>query len=214
MLNIYLTRHGETQWNKENRLQGSKDSELTDNGIENAIMLGKRLSNIDFNAIYSSTSERAFQTAKYITLDKDIPIYTNEDLKEIHFGEWEGKTKEEILAIKNYNIQFRNFWDNPHTYNHKPHKGEGLTVFKQRVEDAVRRVISENHNGNILIVTHAVVIRAILSFTMNISTEQMWEPPFIHGTSLTTFNWDGEQFNYKMIGDTSHFMSETKLYSG
>lgn len=209
MLNIYLTRHGETQWNKENRLQGSKDSQLTDKGIKSAIMLGERLNNIDFNAIYSSPSERAFQTAKYIKLDKKVPFYTNEGLKEIHFGDWEGKTKDEIGGIENYNTEFQNFWNKPHTYNHKPHKGEGLTVFKQRVEGAVRRVISENNNGNILIVTHAVVIRAILSFTMDISTERMWDPPFIHGTSLTIFNWDGEQFNYKMKGDTSHFMNET-----
>lgn len=205
MLNIYLTRHGETQWNKENRLQGSKDSQLTDKGIKNAIMLGERLNNIDFNAIYSSASERAFQTAKYIKLDKEVPIYTVEDLKEIHFGDWEGRTKEEIEAIGNYNNEFHNFWNNPHTYNHKPHKGEGLTAFKQRVEGAVRRVISDNKDGNILIVIHAVVIRAIMSFTMNISTDRMWDPPFIHGTSLTIFNWDGEQFNFKMIGDTSHF---------
>lgn len=203
MVTVYLTRHGETRWNIENRLQGSMDSPLTEKGIRQASLLGERLKDIDFQAIYSSPSERAIQTARYITLEKHAPIHTVEDLKEINFGDWEGKTKEEIVL--NHDIEYQNFWTCPHTYNHIPHNGEGLSDFKQRVERAVRKLISENDNKNVLIVTHAVVIRAIMAFTMNIPTEIMWDPPFIHGTSLTILDWDGEQFNVKMIGDTSHF---------
>ncbi|MGE7981574.1 histidine phosphatase family protein [Solibacillus sp. NPDC093137] len=210
MLNIYLTRHGETQWNIENRLQGSKNSQLTDKGIEHAIMLGDRLRNIDFSAIYTSPLERALQTANYIKSDKDVPIYTIENLKEMNFGDWEGKTKDEIEAVDNYKNEYHNFWHIPHMYNHKPHNGEGLITFKRRVEEALSKVISSNSDGNILIVTHAVVIKAILSFTMDISTDKMWDPPFIHGTSLTIFKWDGEQFNFKVIGDISHFKNESE----
>lgn len=209
MVTIYLTRHGETQWNLENRLQGSKDSELTEKGINNAKRLGERLKDIPFNAIYSSPSGRAFKTAEYIKSNKDVPIYTDDNLKEIHLGDWEGKTKEEISAIESSSIEFLNFWNNPISYNHKPHKGEDLSLFKQRVATALERIISSNEEGNILIVTHAVVIKAILSFTRNIPTERMWDPPFIHGTSLTIFNWDGEEYIFKEIGDTSHFMDET-----
>jgi broad specificity phosphatase PhoE len=205
MLNIYLTRHGETQWNKENRLQGSKDSDLTEKGIRNAIALGERLKEIDFNAIYSSPLARAYQTARHIKSDNEVPIYTLEYLKELHFGDWEGKTKAEIENIGHYKKEYINFWEKPHIYNHSHHNGEGLTAFKQRVEQALRKISSDNQNGNILIVTHAVVIKAILSLTMNISTERMWDPPYIHGTSLTKFTWDGDHFNFKMIGDTTHF---------
>ena len=186
------------------------DSKLTDKGITSAIMLGERLNDTDFNAVYSSPNERAFRTATYINENKQVPIYTIEGLKEIHFGDWEGKTKEEIESTEMYNIEYQNFWNNPHMYNHDPHKGESLAAFKQRVEDALKKIISENNNGNVLIVTHAVVIRAILLFTMSISTKKMWDPPFIHRTSLTIFNWDGEKFNYKMRGDTSHFKNEMR----
>jgi broad specificity phosphatase PhoE len=210
MLNIYLTRHGETQWNTEKRLQGSRDSDLTEKGIRNAIALGERLKNIDFNAIYSSPLERAYQTARHIKSDKEVPIHTLDNLKEIHFGDWEGKTQEEIENIDDYKEEFINFWEKPHIYNHNPHNGECLTAFKQRVEQALSKISSDNQDGNILIVAHGVVIKAILSLTMNISTERMWDPPFIHGTSLTTFTWDGEDFKFKMIGDTSHFISEPK----
>jgi broad specificity phosphatase PhoE len=210
MLNIYLTRHGETLWNTEKRLQGSKDSDLTEKGIRNAIALGKRLNNINFNAIYTSPLERAYKTARYIKSDQEVPIHTLENLKEIHFGDWEGKTKEEIENVDAYKYEYINFWEKPHIYNHTPHKGECLTAFKQRVEHALRKISSDHQNGNILIVAHGVIIKAILSFTMNISTERMWEPPFIHGTSLTKFTWDGEDFKFQMIGDTTHFMGEPK----
>jgi len=96
MLRIYLTRHGETQWNIEKRLQGWKDSELTEKGVNNALKLGERLLNIEFNSIYTSPSQRAYQTAKYVSLGREISIYTDGNLKELNFGDWEGQKQEEI----------------------------------------------------------------------------------------------------------------------
>jgi probable phosphoglycerate mutase len=203
MLTIYLTRHGETQWNTENRLQGWKNSPLTEKGIRNAKLLGNRLSEIEFNAIYTSPSERAIQTAEYIRSERNIPVLTDENLKEISYGEWEGKTKEELR--KNYKKEFFNYWNAPHQYDHQPHKGEGLTDFKHRVENVFKRILAENPSGNILIVTHAATLKVILSYTMNIPIEKMWSPPFIHNTSLTVFHWDGAKFQFEMVGDTSHF---------
>jgi broad specificity phosphatase PhoE len=203
MVTIFLTRHGETQWNQEHRLQGWKDSPLTENGIILANKLGRRLAETSFQGIYTSPSMRAVHTAEYIRSDRDIPILTDPNLKEIYLGEWEGKTKDEIEP--QFKKEFSDFWNAPHQYNHQPHKGEGLTEFKQRVEDALMRIIAENSSGNILIVTHAVAIKAILSLTMSIPTEKMWDPPFIHGTSLTIFEWDGGKFRMKLIGDTTHF---------
>lgn len=202
MLNIYLTRHGETKWNKENRLQGWKNSELTENGIENAILLGKRLNHIDIKTIYSSPSKRALDTAKLISLDRNIPKIVVNDLKEISFGEWEGKTQEEIE--NHYKEDYLNFWNRPHEYNHLPHKGESLCDLKGRVAEAIKGIIETNETGNILIVTHGVVIRAMMSFFWDIPTKMMWEPPIIHGTSLSLVTWNGERFQKELLGDTSH----------
>lgn len=202
MLTIYLTRHGETLWNRENRLQGWMDSELTEIGINNANKLGERLKEIDFRAIYTSPSERALKTAQQVNSVRDIPIFTEPDLKEIYFGEWEGKTKEEIEI--NFKKEYFDFWNSPNLYNHEPHKGESLTDFKNRVEKAVKGIMAKHPDGNVLMVSHAVVIRAIMSFIMNIPTEKMWEPPFIHGTSLSVFHWNGQKFDIRMLGDISH----------
>lgn len=208
MLHIYLTRHGETQWNIENRLQGWKNSELTEKGISHARLLGERLSQTSFHAIYTSSSERALQTTNYVNAGRDVPVFIEPDLKELAFGEWEGKTHKEIEEVDQK--EYFHFWNAPHLYNHQPHKGEGLADFKKRVEGTFKRIIAENTSGNLLIVTHGVVIKAILSYVMDIPTEKMWETPFIHGTSLSIFQWDGEKFTVQMLGDTSHFEKEVE----
>ena len=57
-MKIYITRHGETKWNIQGRMQGWKNSDLTEKGIENAKKLGKSLKEINFDCIYSSPSGR------------------------------------------------------------------------------------------------------------------------------------------------------------
>ncbi|KKI91687.1 hypothetical protein WQ54_13275 [Bacillus sp. SA1-12] len=202
MLTIYLVRHGETQWNTEKRLQGWKDSPLTDKGIKNAQLLGKRLSKIEFNAFYSSPIKRALQTAEYIRLGRDIPILTDENLKEINFGEWEGKTRKELK--EKYEKEFSNLWNSPHKFDHKSIKGEGLTDFRERIEKALKRIITENPNGNILVLTHAIAIQAILSNILKYPTEKIWDHPFIHNVGLTVISWDGNRFQIEMLNDTTH----------
>ncbi len=203
MVTIYLTRHGETEWNIEKRLNGCKDSPLTENGVNNARRLGMRLRETEFEKIYTSPSLRAVHTAECLCLDRDIAMIKEQNLKEINLGEWEGKTKAEIEP--DFKKEFSDFWNAPENYDHRPHNGEGLSEFKQRVEVALKKIIAENKNGNILIVTHAVAIKAILTLIMGIPTAKMWDPPFIHGTSLTIFEWDGKEFDVKLLGDTSHF---------
>jgi broad specificity phosphatase PhoE len=202
VLNIYFTRHGETKWNKEQRLQGWKNSDLTEYGVKNARLLGERLYQTDFQTIYSSSSERALNTAKLICSDRKIPIHIVDDLKEISFGEWEGKKESEIE--ESFEQEYSNFWAMPHEYNHLPHKAESLSDFKVRVEAAMKEIIETNPNGNILIVTHGVVIRAMMSFFWKIPVKSMWDPPFIHGTSLSQVRYNGKEFQKVMLGDTGH----------
>ncbi|WML55603.1 histidine phosphatase family protein [Neobacillus sp. PS3-12] len=209
MLNIYITRHGETQWNSENRLQGWKDSELTDNGKRNAVALGERLYQINFNTIYTSPIDRAVKTASLVCSDRNIPILFEDGLKEINLGDWEGKVKEEIEQTSKQ--EFFNFWNAPHLYNHEMHNGESFAALKSRVENVINRIIADNKEGNILIVTHGVTIRAILSYLMNIPTEKWWEGPFIEGTSLTLAQYDEGTFQVKMIGDTLHIKKTTSV---
>ncbi len=89
-MKIYVVRHGETDWNKEGRRQGSRDIPLNEKGIEQAYILKEKLKDMKFDLCISSPLQRAYQTAQII-YGKDN-IITNDLLKERYLGEYEGTT--------------------------------------------------------------------------------------------------------------------------
>uniref|UniRef100_UPI003A4DE767 histidine phosphatase family protein n=1 Tax=[Eubacterium] hominis TaxID=2764325 RepID=UPI003A4DE767 len=95
MLTFYIVRHGETLFNQKHLMQGWCDSPLTTQGIQMASDLGIRLKDIPFEAAYSSTSERAMDSAELIMKENNtpIPITIRKELKEIHFGIMEGENE-------------------------------------------------------------------------------------------------------------------------
>ncbi len=188
MIKLYITRHGETQWNVEGRMQGWKNSDLTAKGIKNAETLGKSLNSIDFKVIYSSSSQRAVNTAELIRGDRKIDIITDENLREINLGEWEGKAKNEFTEADKDGLDA--FWNRPHHY--KASSGEDFFQVRARIEAILKRIINENKNCNVLIVTHAVIVKTIMAIFKGIPIEKLWEQPFIYGTSLSIVEIDND----------------------
>jgi phosphohistidine phosphatase SixA len=82
--NIYLVRHGQTEWNVEHRMQGHQDSPLTELGLTQAHWLGDAFEDKPLDLIYSSSSYRAFRTAELIRKDKVIDIIKHDDFKEMN----------------------------------------------------------------------------------------------------------------------------------
>jgi probable phosphoglycerate mutase len=199
-MKIYLTRHGETQWNKEGRMQGWKNSDLTPNGVENAKRLGQRLKDIDFDYIYCSPLDRAVDTAKYIRGDKNTEIVLTESLKEMGFGKWEGMEHDRIKEL--YPTEHFNFWNKPHLYNQI--EGEGFEELFERVNDALNQITSNSSLENVLIVSHVVVIKAIYAIIKKYPLEELWTPPFLQGTSLTIIEVEDDEINIILEADTSH----------
>lgn len=204
MKSIYLTRHGETEWNKVGRLQGWCDSPLTKKGTRDATLLGNKLRHLQLDAIYTSPLPRAKQTTNLIKQERNIPVYEIEELKEIFLGDWEGKTKEEIEV--EHHQEYWNFWNTPHLYDHSFHNAESLKDFKRRVQEVVMSILDHPNHQSVLIVAHAVVLKAAISFFLKLSPDRFWDPPFIHGGSLTLVKWDGEKFHVELVGDISHLI--------
>ncbi|WLR42558.1 histidine phosphatase family protein [Bacillus carboniphilus] len=200
MLTLYITRHGETIWNTERRMKGWADSPLTKKGIKNAASLGGRMKQINLDAIYASSSKRTEETANLIRGDRDTPIILNDDLKEINMGEWEGKRF--LQSRGNYPEAFHSFWNTPHLY--KPVGGESFEQLKDRVLKAMNFIQEEHTSGNVLVVTHSVVIKTLLAFFKNSPLENIWDPPYIHDTSLTVVELGEGKSNIVIEGDISH----------
>ncbi|MGM0880751.1 MAG: histidine phosphatase family protein [Bacillota bacterium] len=201
MLTLYITRHGETEWNIQKRMQGWSDSELTQKGIENSISLGKRLMDVNFTAIYSSPSRRTAKTSELIRGDREIPITFDDQLREINIGDWEGQTQTYIKD--NYPNEYQAFWEMPHLF--KSCGGESFDTFMDRAICVFDKIISENKKGSVLVVTHSVVIKAVLSYFKKLPLEKLWEPPFINDTSLTIVEIaDTGESTIKLEGCTLH----------
>jgi broad specificity phosphatase PhoE len=87
---LYLVRHGETEWNKNHTIMGQMDSPLTPEGVGQVQATAETLKHIHFDAIFSSDSPRAQQTAQIIKLDRQLAIQTSKLLRERNFGHYEG----------------------------------------------------------------------------------------------------------------------------
>ena len=197
---IYITRHGETDWNKEGRMQGWQNSNLTEKGVENAKKLGDSLKYIEFDYIYCSPLGRAIDTAKHIRGDKSTEITIKDSLKEMGFGTWEGRENTEIEEL--YPTQRHNFWNKPHLY--EPVDGESYQELISRVGTVLNEIVSNTTAENVLIVTHAAVIKAIYSILKGNALEDFWGPPYIYDTCLTVLEIANGKTNCILEADTSH----------
>ncbi len=205
MTRIFITRHGETAWNIEKRMQGWKDSPLTDLGLKQATWLGERLENEAIDVIYSSPLNRAYKTAQLIKGNRNIDIVKLEDLREVHLGEWEGRTVKEIEDLNPKEIE--NFFHAPHLYN-PPHSGESYEDVKNRAHKTIKSIIEKHEGENILIVTHAVTLKILMLYFEERPLEKLWEPPYIHQTSLTEIELSNNVPVIKMYADVSHYKDE------
>lgn len=208
MTRLYMTRHGETQWNIERRMQGRKDSPLTSLGISQAERLGERLKDTALDLIITSSSGRAVRTAELIRGDRPIEIVPDDLLREIDLGEWEGRLDSEIKESDPE--QHRNFWQFPHLY--KPSgDGETFAEVRERVSREVERIADRYQGQEILIVTHAVVLKSLIAYFDRIDPKDLWSGSFMKATSLSIVEFDGEARHLVLRGDTSHYQKDPAI---
>lgn len=203
-MKIFITRHGETQWNIEKRMQGWNDSPLTKKGIEDSKKLGERLSNVNFQCIYSSSSKRAFESSKYIIGNRNTEIILLDDLREIKHGNWQGLKHSKIEEL--YKEEYFNFWNNPDLYENDT--GEDFFQLFKRVESVMKMITRKHKEGNILVVSHGVVLKAIYTIVKKRSLKDLWQPPHIKNTSLTIVEVKEGRKKIILEADCSHLKEE------
>lgn len=200
MLTIYLTRHGLTEWNVNRRMQGWGNGELTEKGIRDAKALGNRLADKDIDIVYSSSSKRAYETAQYIIGDREISLIQMDDLREMNFGDWDGRIREEVEA--EYPEDFKTFWEEPHLYNRN--SGETFEHVRKRAVQAFERIIEENKEGTILIVTHSIFLRVLMTYIKNIPLADVFKATPPGNTSLAKVEVANGQLKLIFENDMQH----------
>ena len=208
MTEIYLTRHGQTLWNLEKRLQGQGDSPLTDKGIKGAKLLGKRLEEIELDVIYTSPIKWALETAKLIKGERNITLIEEKGLMEINFGDYEGHTEEEMLGIgKGQEISkiFNGEMDVV------PPKGESLRMVYSRVKDTLDEILSREKGKKILIVTHGTTLKTIVSYFRE--DNEIYHEIMGQATLTKVIEKDGK-FTFEYINNGDHLSLDTNQKVG
>lgn len=201
MTKLYLTRHGETEWNLEGRLQGHLDSPLTLKGESQAAWLGARMKDTSIDIIIASSSNRAKRTAELVRGNRDIEIVTSDHLKEINLGKWEGMLHKEIE--QNYAEAHRNFRSAPHLY--QPVGGETFQEVIDRVSREIERLKDKYNGKTLLIVTHGVVLKALWVYFGKKEICDLWSGNFMYSTCLNLVEYKDNEWQIIIQGDTSHY---------
>ena len=168
-MKIYLVRHGETDWNQAGLLQGQTDIDLNAQGFAQAEEAAERLREVPFEIAFCSPLIRARHTAETIVGDRKIPLTTDERLRELNFGPWEGV---DIRTIKDKNSQP---FTNPGSYI-PPEGAESFAQLYARSGEFVEQVLLplEGTYETVLVVAHGGVNRSILNPVLQIPVSDFW----------------------------------------
>lgn len=193
-MKITTVRHGQTDWNLINRMQGSTDIELNKTGIEQAQNLAEKLKNQPVDIIFASSLNRAAKTAEIINQYHNKEIILTDNFKEINFGIFEGQLYDEIM--EELEVFRRNGLQVP--------EGESEEDFFNRVYEKMDEIIKSKHK-NILVVCHFNTIRSIICYFLNLSPNRRFDYP-VGNTAIHTFELHGDKFSMTVENDTSHLV--------
>ncbi len=188
-MELYIVRHGQTDWNKETRFQGLIDKELNSEGRESAAKLGEKLEkeNIFFDKIYSSPLCRAYETACLIRGRQNIPIIRDSRLKEICFGVLEGLTYDDWM---NTELPRKNFFTNPENYI-PPKDGESFESVCKRTKEFIQEVLEKSTDKKVLLVAHGALLAGLTCYLENRPISNYWGNGLTNNCETKKYVFDG-----------------------
>ena len=163
MSKLYFVRHGESQWNVEDKICGQTDIPLTKKGHEQAIETGKKIveAGIKADVIICSPLLRAKDTARHISEMTGVSLKEEPRLIEQNFGKWEGTAPRNAEAFLDDKRQFINHYEN----------GESMFRLAQRIYNLLDE-IKEDKDKTYILVAHNGIARVVKSYFEDMSNEE------------------------------------------
>lgn len=197
MLYLYMTRHGETVWNTQSRMQGLQDSPLTDLGLAQAARLARQLKKIPLSRIWCSPAPRAIRTAEIILSAQSqiVPLIVDERVGEMALGRLEGLTVEEANDLDPANM---------HAFFFEPHRflplgdGEDFRQVTERMagflDDITRLALAvenDQQDSHVLLISHNITLKALFALMGNQPLSMLRDGPPISQATLYRAWLDG-----------------------
>lgn len=176
MATLMLVRHGQSQWNLENRFTGWIDVPLSSQGEEEAKKAGQLLKGMKFDVCFTSVLQRAIKTLILISQEagiKDLPIYMDQALNERHYGNLQGLNKGE--TAEKFGADQVKIWRR--SYDVAPPGGESLKMTAERTLPYYERMIAPllKQGKNVLVAAHGNSLRSIVMYLDKLTEQQVLE---------------------------------------
>lgn len=195
---LYCVRHGQSVFNAENRIQGQLDPPLSDLGRRQAQATADRLGKFPIEAVYASPLDRAHSTAEPLALALGLEIQTDDRLKEINVGIYQGMLWAEV---REQHPEFTEKWTTQDPDFVIP-EGESRRQLMQRGAE-VLTMIQEAGHQHVAIVSHGAILTAAFKALFGIPVEL--NPFSLHNASITKIKWDG-QYRMRLYNHVQHLI--------
>jgi 2,3-bisphosphoglycerate-dependent phosphoglycerate mutase len=163
-LTIYVVRHGQTDWNRDGRIQGGTDNPLNATGREQAAALGRLMADVKVDAVYVSSHQRARQTAEVFA--GRAPVTALDGLRERFFGKFEGASDKDPAIVADWNK--RRF-----TWTDDMEGGETLESQSHRTEAALKTILDKHkEGGTVVIVGHGGINPLLVSHLIGVAPQE------------------------------------------
>jgi broad specificity phosphatase PhoE len=199
MTSIYLIRHGQTAWNKEEIFRGRTNIPLDETGLKQAELAAEYFKGMEIHAIYSSPLARAWQTAEKIAEPRSLNVEALDGVIDMSFGNWEGHPHQEVKKM------------DPETYRlwrDEPHRarlpgGETLDEVRLRAMAAVEAVIQSNPNRTVVLVSHRVVNKVLICGILGIDNSHFWQIGQ-DTTAINLIQYKNGKYVLSLLNETCH----------
>lgn len=170
MTELWLVRHGQTDWNREGRYQGQADLPLNATGLAQARALAERLDGEHFDAIYASPLQRALRTAMILAARLGLEVRLDPRLREINQGEWQGMLVSDIAARYAGELAQREV----DPLNVRAPGGESVPEVAVRMWAAADDIARAYPAGRVLVVSHGLALATLVARGRGIPLEQVY----------------------------------------
>jgi probable phosphoglycerate mutase len=171
MTSIYLVRHGQTAWNKEEIFRGRTDIPLDETGLKQAELVGKYFKGMEIQGVFSSSLSRAWQTAEKVAEPHSLKVQPLQGILDMSFGNWEGRPHQEIRESDSKT--YRQWVETPHLV--RLPGGESLDDVRGRAMAAMEEVIRDHPGKALVLVTHRVVNKVLICAILGLDNSHFWQ---------------------------------------
>jgi broad specificity phosphatase PhoE len=196
---IYLVRHGQTAWNKEEVFRGRTDIPLDETGLEEAEVAGEYFRPINLQAIYSSPLSRARQTAQKIAQFHALEAQPLDGLIDMSFGSWEGQSLREVEEKDG--VRYQQWRDEPHLVILPG--GETLEEVRARAMAALDKVIHEHLEQTLVLVSHRVVNKVLICGILGLDNSHFWQIRQ-DTTAINLIQYRDKKYVLSLMNETCH----------